>query len=93
MDQQQRSGARLRPRNGNQTSVGHHQRVRASVSLFVMTAWICLDLVIVHADLGSVGELLGTGLPVFTSSADVAAVCGHDAAVCLCVVKEGVCAW
>lgn len=63
------------------------------MSLLMMAACFYVDFVIGHADLGSVGELQGTGLPVFLLSAQLAAVGGHDAAVCLCVVKEGVCAW
>lgn len=55
-------------RNGSRTSVGHHQRVRASGSLLIMAACFYVDLVIRHADLGSVRVLLGPRFPVFASS-------------------------
>lgn len=89
VDRQQRG--RFRPRRGSRSAVGHHQRVRASVSLSAAAAWVfsLVESAHGHADLGYARELLGTAPRLLP--AGVAAVCGHDAAVCLCVVTEGVC--
>lgn len=60
----------FRYRSRTRTSVGHHQRVRASFSLLMMAAWFDVNLVIRHGDLAAVEKLvlMKTGLPFFTSS-------------------------